>query len=141
MLSFLLALGERDWFHCFAHAGAATPPPLPSIFAPAELTPVLLETVMPPFSHWLNPLFYFGPFAIFAVLFLFARTLPAHVILAAVFALFLLFCLWRLLPPAALHACDANGPGDLALLIPILFAGLFAGLVARRIGCSIGVFY
>ena len=59
VLSFLLALGERDWFHCFSHAETSDSPPLPSLFASGEFTPVLLETLTPPLSHWILALAHF----------------------------------------------------------------------------------
>ena len=121
VLSLLLALGERDWFHCFAHAEFADPPPLAPLFAPGELTPVLLETLTPPFSGPAMMLWHFGPGAFFAVLYLSTRNAPRQRAALAGAALYLGALTVVLLPVARQHGCGSAGP-DSAINLPFFHA-------------------
>lgn len=138
MISFLLALGERDWFHCFAHAETSTPPPMPSLFAPGEFSSVLLETVTPPLSGWWLFALHFGPTAAFALLVLLARSPAQRRTGLAALALFLLWALWMLLPPSSQHACDAAGPDAMPILTLLVAVGTLAALLANKITCLSG---
>lgn len=138
LLSFLLALGERDWFHCFAHADHAAAPPLPSLFAAGELAPVLLETLTPPFSHPLLGALHFGPTLLFALFFLRAGSPGQRRILLAALGAYLLFCLWMLLPPASQHDCDRKGAGAAFSLPLFAIAGSLIALVANKLNCLAG---
>ncbi len=137
LLSFLLALGERDWFHCFAY-GDSVAPPLPSLFASGELTQVLLETLTPPFSHPLMTLLHFGPSLLFALFFYLAKSRAQRRTLLITLAVFVLFYLWTLLPPSGQHDCDRKG-ADSSLSLP-LFAilGTLMALLANKLTCLAG---
>ena len=136
-LSFLLALGERDWFHCFAYADQVTPP-LPSLFAPGELMPVLLETLTPPFSHPLMAALHFGPSLLFALFFLLSHSRAQRRTLLIALAAFLLFCLWKLLPLSGQHNCDGNGVQTGGLLPFLVILGNIAALTANKLNCLAG---
>lgn len=121
LLSFLLALGERSWFHCFAHLGAEAPA-LPSLLAPGELMPVLLETLTPPFGHWLLFLLHYGAGLGFALAVILASHPKQHATLFWVFLLFLAAVLLVLLPITSQHDCDRKGTDaifSLMLLAPL----------------------
>jgi len=138
LLSFLLALGERDWFHCFSYTGTWNAPSLPSIFAPGELTPVLLETLTPPFSHWLLTILHFGPFALFALLFYLARQSSQRNAILLGLALFIGVCLFALLPAASQHDCDRKGTDAAFLLFTFVPLGFLAALLANKFNCIAG---
>ena len=117
-LSLLLALGERDWFHCFTYAEALRPP-MPSLFAPGELMPLLLETVTPPFGDPYLFLLHFAPGLAFGF---YCLHTPHRRSLGIALGLFVLVSLLLLLPIADQHDCDRKGTGavfTLFLLAPL----------------------
>ena len=130
LLSFLLALGERHWHHCFIHIKGDAPG-LPSIFAPGEFIPVVLETVTPPFSHPLMTLLHFGPFLLFALFLWLGPTRRIRRAMWVSLALFLVTCLLILLPLDMQHECDEAGPQGWLLLYAILPVGLIMALSTR----------
>jgi hypothetical protein len=138
LLSFLLALGERDWFHCFAHVDSTNIPPLPSIFDRGEFMPVLLETLTPPFSRPLLAVLHFGPTLIFAILFGLSRSNARRRMLLMVLGLFLIWVVWMLVPAASQHDCDRKGTDAMLALPMFILAGSIAALLANKISCMIG---
>jgi len=140
VLSFLLALGERDWFHCFAYADNAEAPRLPSIFAPGELTPILLETLTPPVSNPALFAWHFGPTVGFALLFGLTRSRLKRRVLFIALALYLACLLWMLLPLSGQHSCDSSGAGSRLTLPVFTGIGIFAALFAHRLACLIGAY-
>ena len=114
-LSLLLALGERDWFHCFAHADGIRPA-MPSLFAPGELMPVLLETLTPPFGHPLLFLLHFAPGLGFGFFWLRSQSKAQRNALLIAFSLFILLAGLLLLPPGSQHDCDRKGTDGLFAL-------------------------
>ncbi|MCG7574732.1 hypothetical protein MHM39_14260 [Phaeobacter sp. CNT1-3] len=127
-LSFLLALGERDWFHCYAHVGTDRPP-LPSIWAEGELMPVILETLTPPFGHPMLFVLHFGAGIAFATYWL---RHPRRPLLFA-YAMFAVLSLFTLLPPSSEHGCDPTGTGGLYALTFLTLAGIILALAGAYI--------
>lgn len=133
-LSFLLALGERDWFHCYAFIGQ-TRPDIPSLLIWDELRQVLLETVTPPFGDPYLFLLHFAPGLAFGALWL---TRPQRALVLG-WAIFVALCLIWLLPVATQHDCDPKGTEGvfaLFLLAPIgvliAFAAHYLSKFRRR---------
>ena len=126
-LSFLLALGERDWFHCFTYAEALRPP-MPSLFAPGELMPVVLETLTPPFGDPYLFLLHFAPGLAFGFYWLRA---PHRRTLGIALGLFVLIALLMLLPVSAQHDCDRKGTGALFTLFLLAPLGTLLAMAAH----------
>ena len=133
LLSALRALAERDWRLCLAQDGRTDPPP--SLLAPAELIPVLHDTIASPLTHPLATLLHVGPFVVFALLYRLAATAAARRALLIALAAFLAFCAHVLLSPSGLHDCDRKGTDALILLAGLAPAGALAALFANRLSC------
>ena len=116
LLSFLLALGERSWFQCFAQTGDGSDL-LAGLFASGDVVPVLLETLTPPFGHWALFLLHYGAGIGFALALVLARTSRQRRALWAALALFFVVALWMLVPVSSQHDCDRKGTNAVFLLM------------------------
>ena len=124
-LSFLLALGERDWFHCFAYADGIRPP-MPSLLGPGELMPVLLETLTPPFGDPYLFLLHFAPGLVFATYWLGRPRRP----LLIAYLLFVALAFVLLLPISGQHDCDRKGTEGLFTLFLLAPVGTLLAMSA-----------
>lgn len=140
VFSFLLALAERDWFHCFTYAETASgAPPLPSIFSAGELTPVLVQTLTAPVSTALMALLHAAPTAVFALFVFRTRSRPARRAQLAGLALLLGYGAWYLTPPVVPHGCDGSGPPEAtALLSHLALVGTALSLIINKLTCIAG---